>query len=546
MKKDILFRAVSLACLAIIPLYPNIAYALTNSSGISYMFTGLIFSLPIIALISIVRHKWLYCVLTSILTILALTDLTMVDLYQDYLLPGGIISTIKTNPQEASEFYHTNLREVLRWIPLLLICVASCILYRPSSNRRVSAFIILAALLVVPMFVSYKLFGFYKGQLTLRYYVDNRIWNRPPYNVPFQCINAHTSLQRKKQWENMKNINMGATRTAVPEGQKEIYIFAIGESLRYDNVSLNKKYHRPTTPRLEARENNIMLFDDYYSQACLTMYSVPQLVTRATPDNYELNYAERSIIEPYRECGFKVFTIVSNTNLLSYETYLSDGVDSLIIVPNIVKDGEILSGDKTMIHIVDSLAQEHNKLFIMMQFYGNHSFFTNYEKEFEMYNPNSNNCDAEMVRDSMMLINAYDNSILYTDYILSSIIDKIDRPNTVSAFMFVSDHGEDICKGGAGHGGNCTPTIKEYHVPFIFWWSDSYKELYSEKVANALSRKQAKVNGDNIYYTLCDLADIQLEEQYNHPSWSVLSPSFIEHERLILVPDGVTCIYPDR
>ena len=52
--------------------------------------------------------------------------------------------------------------------------------------------------------------------------------------------------------------------------------------------------------------------------------------------------------------------------------------------------------------------------------------------------------------------------------------------------------------------------------------------------------------GDNIYYTLCDLADIQLADQYNHPSWSVLSPSFEEHERLILVPDGVTCIHPDK
>lgn len=544
--KDIIFRALSLVFLAIVPLYPNIAYALTNSAGFSYIFTGLIFSLPVIALMSFIRHKWLYCVLTSILTILALTDLTMVDLYKDYLLPGGIISTIKTNPQEASEFYRTNLGEIFHWIPLILICVASCILYKPSLNRKISAYISLALFLIAPIFVTYKLFGFYKGETTLRYYMDNRVWNRPPYNVPFQCINAHKSLQRKKLWENMKNINMGATRTIMPDDQKEIYIFAIGESLRYDNVSLNKKYHRSTTPRLEARENNIMIFDNYYSQACLTMYSVPQLVTRATPDNFELNYAERSIIEPFRECGFKVFTIVSNTNLLSYETYLSDGVDSLIIVPNVVKDGEILSGDKTMIHIVDSLANEHDKLFIMMQFYGNHSFFTNYEKEFEIYNPNSNNCAGDMIRDSMMLINAYDNSILYTDYILSSIIDQIDRPNTTSAFLFVSDHGECIGKGGAGHGGNCKPTVEEYHVPFIFWWSDAYRELYPEKVSNAQLHKQAKINGDNIYYTLCDFADIQLADQYNHPFWSVLSPSFVEHERLILVPDGVTCIHPDR
>ena len=545
LQKSMMYRILSLVCLVVIPLYPNVAYALTNSAGTSYMCTGLIFSLPVIALISLVRQKWLYCVLTSILTILAITDLTMVDLYKDYLLPSGIISTIKTNSQEASEFYRTNLREGFNWIPLILICIASCILYRPSSNKKVSAYICLAILLVAPIFVGYKLVGFYKGQITLRYFVDNRIWNRPPYNVLFQCINARKILQRMKQWENMKNIDMGATRAIVPEGQKEIYIFAIGESLRYDNVSLNKKYRRSTTPRLEARENNIMIFDDYYSQACLTMYSVPQLVTRATPDNYELNYAERSIIEPFRECGFKVFTVVSSTNLLSYEKYLSDGVDSLIIVPNVVKDGEILSGDKTMIHIVDSLAQEHDKLFIVMQYYGNHSFFTNYEKEFELYNPNSNNCPADLIRDSTMLINAYDNSILYTDYILSSIIDKIDRPNTVSAFMFVSDHGENIGNGGAGHGGNCMPKVEEYHVPFIFWWSDSYKAIYPNKVTNAQSHKHARINGDCIFYTLCGMADIQLDSAFTH-TLDVLSSEYQEHERKILLPDGVNTINPDK
>ena len=143
-KNDILFRALSLVCLAIIPLYPNIAYALINHAGISYIVTGIIFSLPIIAILSLIRQKWLYYVLTSILTILALTDLTMVDLYKEYLLPGGIISTIKTNPQEAAEFYSTNFREVFLWIPLILICIVSCVLYRPSVNRKISTYVALS------------------------------------------------------------------------------------------------------------------------------------------------------------------------------------------------------------------------------------------------------------------------------------------------------------------------------------------------------------------------------------------------------------------
>ena len=89
--------------------------------------------------------------------------------------------------------------------------------------------------------------------------------------------------------------------------------------------------------------------------------------------------------------------------------------------------------------------------------------------------------DEERMTSDSLLINAYDNSILYTDWVLSSIIDVIDQPDVVSSFVFVSDHGEHISKDGAGHGGNCSPLKEEYHVPFIFWWSEAYEVLHPEK-----------------------------------------------------------------
>jgi hypothetical protein len=57
--KDSIFRLLSLACLTIIPVYPNVAYALVNLSGLSYILTGLFFDLPVRALRSLCRDKWL-------------------------------------------------------------------------------------------------------------------------------------------------------------------------------------------------------------------------------------------------------------------------------------------------------------------------------------------------------------------------------------------------------------------------------------------------------------------------------------------------------
>ena len=543
-KKNLMYWSIGTLMLLCIAIYPNIVYAIINNSGISYIITSMIFACPIIGIVAVLPRKWMYCVATVLLTIMSIIDLTMIDLYKDYLLPGGILSTIKTNPQEAAEFYNTNLKEVIRWIPLITCGVVGCCLYQTRSKLIPTIVILFGSIIIPTIFVTGKVIGSYDSKVTFRYYIDHRIWNRTPYNVVFQSINTIKELNKRKYIEHTSQISFGAHQETTAS-QKEVYIFAIGESLRYDNLSLNGKYARSTTPLLE-QKHNLILFHNYYSQACLTMYSVPQLVTRATPDNYDLNFKERSIVEPFKECGFKTYTIVSQTNLLSYEKYLSNGVDSLIIVPNIVQDGEIIMGDKTMVHIVDSLMQHHDKLFIMMQFLGNHSFFTNYEKEFDIYKPNSNSCtDEERITSDSLLINAYDNSILYTDWVLSSIIDVIDRPDIVSSVVFVSDHGEHISKDGAGHGGNCSPVKEEYHVPFIFWWSDEYEALYPEKTYYAKSHTHRKINGDCIFYSLCDMADIQLDSIYATPSWSVFSSKFEEHPRLILLPDGINSIAVD-
>lgn len=534
-------KAVNLLLLTFVLVYPSVVFAFKNDAGLSYCVTSVIFVLPLIGVIAFIKKKWLFIVVAILFSIIAIAELTMVDLYGQYFLPGSIYSFIRTNPQEAGEFYHSNIKEIFNWSPIILLCIVSCFLFKSIKITKVNWIILCGGIMISTFFVGYKLVGFYDSKMTIRYYVDRHIWNRPPYNIFYQSIQTKKEINNRNKIEQAANVNFGASRVE-PNVKKEIYVLAIGESLRYDNLSLNGTYSRSTTPRLEKIEN-IVLFDNYYSQACLTMYSIPQLVTRATPDNYELNFAERSIIEPYRECGFKTFAIV-NSNLLSYEKYLTNGVDSLIIVSNIVENGKILQGDKTIVSIVDSLVQKYDKLFLILQFLGNHSFFTNYEAEFDVYQPNSNNHDGK--RCYQTLINAYDNSILYTDYILTSLIDKINIPNAISAMIFVSDHGEEIRGDGAGHGGNCSPVIEEYHVPFIFWYSQTYEDTYPAKVKMSIQHKKAKINGDCIFYSVCDMANIKLESNYWKETWSVLSPNFREHQRLILMPDGVTVLNPDK
>ena len=187
-KKNVLQLIISASLLLIIVLYPNVVYAINKDAGWTYILTSCIFSFPIIGLLIFSSKKVIYIIAACVLTIFSIIDLTMIDLYQDYLLPGGIISTIKTNHQEAAEFYRTNLREVLRWLPLIALCISTCLIYRDAKSYRLKLIIVVLSLVVPTCFITGKLLVSYHSELTLRYYLDHRVWNRTPYNVVFQTI----------------------------------------------------------------------------------------------------------------------------------------------------------------------------------------------------------------------------------------------------------------------------------------------------------------------------------------------------------------------
>ncbi|MGO2347102.1 MAG: sulfatase-like hydrolase/transferase, partial [Providencia sp.] len=89
------------------------------------------------------------------------------------------------------------------------------------------------------------------------------------------------------------------------------------------------------------------------------------------------------------------------------------------------------------------------------------------------------------------LINSYDNSILYTDTVISDLIARLKDKNAI--VFYTSDHGESIDENKGLHGTprNIAP-IEQFRVPLIVWMSDTYiannKNLYDNLKLNSQSR----------------------------------------------------------
>ena len=526
----------------ILALYPNFAYFLTQDAGSSYLLTSLLYALPLLSLLLIIRNKIVFYSIVVLVTICTLLEYTMVMLFDNYVVAGNILAILMTDTTEGTEFIQANAHICWQWIPVLILSVLSIYLYNVNARRnfKICILFILVSIILPSVFVKYKINNSYKNKLTYEYFIPTRILNRPPYNVPYQIYNIIKIQQVKKSIKEAEDFTFNASKQV--SDKREIHVLAIGESMRFDKLSLNG-YNRKTTPLLD-NTNNLISFKNYYSTACLTMFSVPQIVTRATPLDYELNYKEKGIIQAFKDVGFKTYVIVAGGNLLSYEKYLTQGTDSLIILPNTMLGSEEVSGDRDIVVKMDSLIKSSDdNIFFIVEFKGNHHPYTNYGTNYDIWKPNFKT--SANVKSDSLYINAYDNSMLYQDWILSGIINKIEEKNTVSTFTFVSDHGENITSTGGGHGGDCSPIKTEYHVPFLFWYSDTYASNFPQKVELAKSRKEVRLNADNIFYSVCDVAGINLDSIYSHTDYSIFSEDFEEHERYVLLPDGINHIMVD-
>ena len=144
-----------------------------------------------------------------------------------------------------------------------------------------------------------------------------------------------------------------------------------------------------------------------------------------------------------------------------------------------------------------------DKVFIVIHAYTNHgpAYNTNYPSEFEVFTPVCNT--VEMSKTSQEeLFNAYDNSVVYTDYLIHSVIEVLRSvTDRRSCLLFVSDHGESLGENNLYmHGVPFSMAPREQiEIPFVVWTSDSsmvYKDL-------------EMVGQHSVYHTVLDFFGVE-------------------------------------
>jgi glucan phosphoethanolaminetransferase (alkaline phosphatase superfamily) len=283
-------------------------------------------------------------------------------------------------------------------------------------------------------------------------------------------------------------------------------ILIIGESARGDHFSLGGRYARETNPLLKQELDNIVYYKKVTACYPLTRIAVPCMITRATRDHRKLSSEETSFIGIFKKLGFHTMWIgMQGTYSVIDAPYLdlAKESDKTLLLGT---DVEIFKGDDSaLLPLVDQFLQNHpegNNLLILHT-YGSHFHYEDrYADQFREFHPicKKKSFLSDMSHCSISeRINSYDNSIIYTDFFIKNIIDKLK--NKKALIIYTSDHGESLGERGRFLHGTHNAD-EQIDVSMLFWFSDAYQQSYPENVKNLHRNKQSSISHDHLFHSI--------------------------------------------
>ncbi|MBS0200653.1 MAG: phosphoethanolamine transferase [Proteobacteria bacterium] len=308
-----------------------------------------------------------------------------------------------------------------------------------------------------------------------------------------------------------------ATRPAAPTGTKpQVLVFIAGESVRAASWGLSG-YARQTTPQLARLP--VTNFTDVRSCGTDTAVSLPCMFSNLGRKDFSERAAlgRENALDVLAHAGVDVAWFDNNTGDKGiarrvHETELQNSTDPAWCSARNCFDGILVDAlKKTLAATHDGSV--HGDRVIVLHVKGSHgpAYYQRYPKEFEHFTPvcRSNElqtCTPEQIR------NAYDNSVLYTDSIIASVIGTLQDDHAIDgAVLFVSDHGESLGENGLYlHGAPYAfaPDVQT-RIPMTLWLSDGFRQR-NGVAADCLARQAAQPwSHDNIFDFLLGMMHVR-------------------------------------
>lgn len=428
-----------------------------------------------------------------------------------------IQNIMQTDPNEALDLITFNL---LLWfiflilIPIILILIIQLkpekfkVTLLKKSGMSIASLTIIFALL----FIYYVDFAsIFRGNRELKGMIS-------PQNV---FAASHSYYRKKVPKKNLPHIIYGEDAKIVHEvsalKKPKLLVLVIGETARAESFELNG-YAKKTNPKLS--QQNIINFSQVSSCGTSTAVSLPCMFSGMPRKDYDEHLARHrdGLLDIAQRAGYKVTWIENNSGCKG----ICDRVNQYVI-PQAIHDKWCKSDGCDDSLLIDSVKDYLTKIdirtqqpeLLVLHQMGSHgpAYYKRSTAEFQTFKPT---CDTNSIQgcDRKALINTYDNSIVYTDHILSSIIDILkDQTSHQTSFLYVSDHGESTGEHGMYlHGAPYTIAPKQQtHIPMLMWFSNEWKKVNPKQIECLNHQRHQPLSHDHLFPTVLKLLDIKTQ-----------------------------------
>jgi len=465
---------------------------------------------------AIIRSNFLNRTIYFIYFIEGFVNLSHIIITGGPLTASSLFVLLNTNASEAGEFFALKLSlQMLLVIPYFALYLYSWRL-KPTATFSFRNGFQVIILLFSLIFISEN-------------FIHDRLIRK---GIPSSAKVMFSLMDEMTAYQNLKHRKINDVNVKSDDNSPSIVVLVIGESCSRRHMSLYG-YNRNTNPKL-SRRDDIIAFSDVVSPYSHTLNAVLTLLTETNMDNRKPYDSAISLLDVFHSAGYQNWWISNQSPIGVWDNgifNLAETADKVKFVNKSASSSfESLgtgSYDEQVLQPFTDCISTPGKKFIIIHLMGSHSFYSKrYPSQYAIFNKGQDKTGET--------IDEYDNSVLYNDMILDSILQILKQTNKESVCVMLSDHGENVYDelGKAGHDyAGSVPSVN-VEVPFVLWASEAYKAKNNQIWNDALSNKNKPFMTDDLFHALIHLG--KMKTNLLDSSRSIFSGGFNDKRERIL------------
>jgi len=473
---------------------------------------GLIIAASLAGLVSVLAWRWTLKPVLAVLLMAAALGAHFMLAYHVVIDSSMITNALQTNAHEVRDllglrfFAFVGVFGVLPSVALWHWQVDYGRWPRRAAHNLLQAGAALLALVLLTLASFSPLASTMRNHKELRYLVN-------PLNAVYALGKLATGPQRRD--DALQPLGLDARVAWPPAARPPLLVLVLGETGRSGNFGLNG-YGRDTTPEL-ARQG-VASFRNAWSCGTSTAASVPCMFSSLGRAGFEeRSHNTEGLLDVVQHAGMAVLWVDNQSGCKGACDRVPSVNTANLAHPRLCPDGEcfdgiMLEGLDERIAALPADRRAHGVVVVLHQM-GSHgpAYHLRSPEAFKRFLPECTGNDLQGCSRET-LVNAYDNSIAYTDHFLSGTIDWLRKQHAYdTAMVYVADHGESLGENNLylhGMPYMIAPDVQK-QVPWITWTSAAFAQRSGVTSACLRGAADQPVSHDNYFHSVLGLLAVQ-------------------------------------